>query len=77
MIKKMFFRMDHILPYKVGKVSFVPNTSGIISGSREVVISSAMSQNNKIELISLKQSNLQHEASKSVPDAISDMKWVS
>jgi len=41
-----------------------------------MVISSAMYENNKIELISLKQSNLQHESSKSVPDAISDMKWL-
>jgi len=68
--------MEHILPYKVGKVAFVPNKSGIVSANRDLVVTSDMESNNKIELVSIKQSNISHTSSKGLPSAVTDMSWL-
>ena len=69
--------MEHILPYKIGRVLFVPNTSGIVSQAKECVVSSSMARDNKLELLQLKQNTLSHSSSKSLESPITDMKWVS
>ena len=69
--------MEHILPYKVGKVAFVPNKSGIVSANRDLVVTSSMESSNKIELVTMKQSAISHTSSKVLPSAVTDMSWVS
>ena len=68
--------MEHILPYKVGNVVFVPNKSGIVSANRDLVVTSSMESNNKIELVTMKQSTISHTSSKGLHSAVTDMSWV-
>ena len=63
------------VPYKIGKVSFVPS-GGLATISKEVMTVSDMNSNNYIQIFQFDQHNIQRTWSSHVDSKVTDVQWV-
>ena len=66
-----------IVPYKIGKVSFVPS-GGIIQNSKEIVTCSDMNESqNQIEIYRFDNDGVHRMANEKTKHKLTDIQWVS
>ena len=73
----MISRMEttQTVPYKIGKVSFVPS-GGLAAISKEVLTVSDMNSNNCVQIFQFDQNTIQRTWSSPVESKVTDVQWV-
>ena len=64
------------VPYKIGKVSFVPS-GGLAAVSKEVLTVSDMNSNNCVQIFQFDQNTIQRTWSSPTESKVTDVQWVS
>ena len=74
---KIISRMEttQTVPYKIGKVSFVPS-GGLAAISKEVLTVSDMNSNNCVQIFQFDQNTIQRTWSSPVESKVTDVQWV-
>ena len=63
------------VPYKIGKVSFVPS-GGLAAISKEVLTVSDMNSNNCIQIFQFDQNKIERTWSSQIESKVTDVQWV-